>query len=407
MLAEFHPFAISLILGLLIGIERERSHPGGAQTMGVRTFPLVSLLGTLAAYTSEVWLSVLLGAFSLGLILIGYLRSSQTPDADFGLTTETAAAVVFATGYIIYENPALGAALGMAVLAILISRKWLHRFVTSTLRSSEVQAASTLLILGFGVAPFLPNEPVDPWGLIVPRTLAMLTMLVGIVQFSGYALMRAFGARAGMALSGLLGGLVSSTAVFFSLGTVLRMSPASQNAAFAGALLAIVGMTLELLLILAGASLVLLQNMLPVCIASACTGIAIAIVINRTGSEAHSQNGKPLDWKALVKLTLLIFGMLAAVEIARRTVGAEAVQVVSFLTGLFEVHGISLATAVVFSEGKLVLSDALLSLKLALLATYASKLIILWITLPARAALQMSLYLLLMLGAGIAAHFLF
>ena len=63
--------------------------------MGVRTFPLVSLLGTISAYTSEIWLSVLLGAFSLGLILIGYLRSSQKADADFGLTTETAAAVVF------------------------------------------------------------------------------------------------------------------------------------------------------------------------------------------------------------------------------------------------------------------------------------------------------------------------
>lgn len=308
-------------------------------------------------------------------------------------------------GHIIHENPGLGAALGMAVLAILISRKWLHRFVTSTLRSSEVQAAATLLVLGFGVAPFLPDEPIDPWHLFVPRTLVLLTTLVGVVQFSGYALMRAFGARAGLALSGFLGGLVSSTAVFLSLASALRSQPG--NAPFAGALLSIVAMTLELLLILAGASLPLFKQMLPVCAASAGTGILIAALINRSVAFAGTQSSRPLDWKALVKLTLLIFGMLAAVEITRRTVGAAAVQGVSFLSGLFEVHGISLATAVVFSEGKMESADALLSLKLALLAAYVSKYVIVWITLPARSAAVISAFLFLMMSAGAAAHLIF
>lgn len=410
MIEQFHPFAVSLILGILIGVERERSHPAGNQTMGVRTFPLISLLGTLCAYSGELWLSILLGTFAMGLILAGYLRSTKTEhshDPDFGLTTEAAAGVVFATGYVLYRNVILGAALGAAVLALLISRKWIHRFVTSTLRSSEVQAAATLIVIGAGVVPFLPDHPVDPWNLFVPRRLALLTVLIGLVQFSGYALMRVFGAKAGIAISGFLGGLVSSTAVFTSLPAALKAHPVPRQV-MAGAILSILGMLLELVLILAGASVELLAALSPAIAATGATGALIALILGRgKNGAAVEAAGKPLDLRALLKLTALVFGLVLAVEIARRLAGQDAVSLVSFLSGLFEMHGVSLATAVIFAEGRITLEAARTSAALALAASFISKITIVWILLPARHAAVLTLCLFLMAASGAAAYLIF
>src|SRR5580658_357319 len=100
MIETFHPFAIALMIGLLIGIERERSHPKGSQAMGVRTFVLLSLLGTLAAWVHETGLTITISVFALAAILAGYFRSTAKQEVDFGLTTEFSGAVVYILGYI-------------------------------------------------------------------------------------------------------------------------------------------------------------------------------------------------------------------------------------------------------------------------------------------------------------------
>lgn len=124
VLQEFHPFALSVILGLLIGAEREYHHREADKTLGIRTFPLIALAGTLAAYLQNAALAAVIALATFALIVLSYWRSTRTelPKADFGLTTEIAAVVVFCMGYVLFTDTRIGAGIGLGTLVLLISR---------------------------------------------------------------------------------------------------------------------------------------------------------------------------------------------------------------------------------------------------------------------------------------------
>ena len=246
--------------GLAIGIEREHHHRNSHDPLGVRTFALVALAGTVCAFLAVDCLTGAVAAALFALIALSYWRSTGGSEAvrDTGLTTEVAAVVVFCTGYIFYRDTAIGLATGLSTLALLIARDTLHKFARERLQRSELQAVAILLIAMFGVVPFLPNHAVDPFGVMNPRQLVTLLSLIGILQFSGYATRRMFGARAGLALSGFLGGLVSSTAVFLGLRDVLHANKNSERAVMASALFANAASLTELAAVLAMGSLPLL-----------------------------------------------------------------------------------------------------------------------------------------------------
>src|SRR5579863_4879098 len=112
MIELLHPFAISFLIGLLIGIERERSHPAGWKVIGVRTFVLIALLGTLAAWLNDPTLTIGISAFVFSAILLGYVQESLHPNKKtlrVGLTTELTAGIVYCLGFITPKEPFLAA----------------------------------------------------------------------------------------------------------------------------------------------------------------------------------------------------------------------------------------------------------------------------------------------------------
>lgn len=408
MLETIHPFAIAFTIGLLIGVDRERSHPEGSQAMGVRTFVLIGLLGTLAAQAASPVVTVGITTVVFSLIALGYLRSTRKENspADIGLTTELSAIVVFALGYLAFTERGLASILGVVALLIVRSRQWIHGFVRNTLLPGEINAAVTLLVAALVVVPFLPNRTVDPWGLLNPSRLALLASVIAGMQFAGYAAQRLLGPERGLMLSGFFGGLVSSTAVFATLSTRLKSSPEGERAASASAILATVATLVELLVILFSASALLGKALVVPVVAMMVTGAVMAWLIARrsswTGSAAPPSN--PLDAKAILKLSLVIGGMLFLVGAAQRTLGAEAVGLVTFLGGLFEIHGVSLASATLHFQEKITLNEASLSVGTAVLASFVSKWALLWGLSTKSFARQVSLALLGMLTMGVIAY---
>jgi uncharacterized membrane protein (DUF4010 family) len=211
------PFIVAAIIGLIIGIERERSQYPHTVTMGVRTFTLLALLGTLAHWTSSNVISIVIAVFSFSAVLIGYYRSTQIKVKDaheIGLTTEISAGFVFCLGYITPQTPLLAAILACFLLVLLTSRETLHRFARQTLKPDEIRAAMVILIILFGILPFLPRQPVDPWGLFNLYKIGTIVLIISLLQFTGYIAIRVFGHRLGIPLVGLFGGFASSTLVF-------------------------------------------------------------------------------------------------------------------------------------------------------------------------------------------------
>lgn len=404
MIKSLYFFAISFVISLLIGIERERSHTEGAQAIGLRTFVLFGLLGTLANSVNNIALTISLSLFVFTAILLGYLRSTskRIKHADIGLTTEISAAAVFCLGFIIPQSPLLGVILGSLILLLLLERKRLHILAREKLRFEEIEAFVALVIFAVGILPFLPNHPIDPWQLFNPKLFGILITVIAAMQFSGYVAIRLFGHRLGMALVGFFGGLVSSTAVFATLPTIYHEHPALLRSLIAAAIFSVVGMLIELLFILLIASKILLLSMiwpiLSMTVLGSIFGILLSFRQKRPIRKIQPKN--PLDFLSILKLTLFIGSTLILVSLAKRYLGTGAAQIVAFLGGLFELHSVSLTTASLYLTHKLKLTEAQTILSIATLASFISKFFILWSLARNRFAFWTSLLLLILLIAG-------
>src|SRR4029453_9942994 len=135
----------------------------------------------------------------------------------YGLTTEIAALVVFLLGgLVVYGYRDLAVILGIATSAVLAYKAPLHGLV-ARLSQDDIYAGLKLLIATFIVLPILPDKPIDPWGAINPSKLWWLVILISALSLAGYVASRWLGSHHGTALTGLFGGLASSTAVTLAL----------------------------------------------------------------------------------------------------------------------------------------------------------------------------------------------
>lgn len=377
VLEEFHPFALSLILGFLIGVEREYHHKKSATAFGVRTFPFVALTGTLAAYAHNTYLTLVIAGAVFALIVISYFFTARGrgKTADFGLTTEFAAVIVFCTGYLLVDNARLGALVGVATLALLVSREWLHRFIREKLKQSEITAAAVLIIAVFGIAPFLPDRALDPWQLFNPRRLVTLISIIGLIHFAGYAAIRMFGAKAGLALTGFLGGFISSTAVFLNIRSTLHENPRHEKTVLASGLFAITATLTELIAVLYVASPPLVFKLWrPMAAMIVTSGILGFFFLWRDNARVRgSDAGEPLDFKAVAKMGILLSLLIAVVDLGHRYFSHAGLWIISFASGLFELHGASLAVAVEQGKDTLSPDNAAAAILFAVAASFVSK----------------------------------
>lgn len=260
---EASAILIALGAGLLVGIERERrmKEQDVAAAAGVRTFAITALLGVLAVLADS---QLLFGAVALGVIVLTALSYQHSRDADPGLTTEVALLATFLTGALAASRPVLAAAAGVLVAALLVLRTPLHSFARAKLSDQELRDAVLLAAAAILVLPILPDEPIDPWHVVNLRLVWQLTVLIMLVDAAGYVAQRLVGARAGLPISGLLGGFVSSTAVVATMGKRAQEEPKVLPAAVAGAALSQIATVVQLALVLAVSDRVLLGQLSPV-----------------------------------------------------------------------------------------------------------------------------------------------
>jgi uncharacterized membrane protein (DUF4010 family) len=377
----WQPYLIAIVIGLLVGIERERTH-SHQKELGVRTFLLISLLGAVAGGLQITWISVLVTAFALGLILIAYFTKTHggiaTPDR--GLTTEFAAGVVFVLGVAAHEAPALSAIIGPVVALILFAKKSLHRFSHAITRS-ELEAALLLLLAAVVIINLVPDTVIDPLGVFNPRKFGYLVLTLALLEFSSYVLTKVIDEKKGSLIIGFLGGLVSSTAVFFSSAKRASQVPSSWRFALCTTIAAKLASLIELLLIIGLISGPLLQQLLlPIAAGLVVGSIALAI-FSRTPQQSDSELKlrSPLDWIGVFRLSVLLALILGAAALAKQWLGESATLVLSFLTGMVELQGISLANATMFTQGSLSIETARISVVLAVISSLSAKIFLSWI----------------------------
>lgn len=230
--------AIAMLLGLLVGAEREFSRtPKEVLFAGVRTFPLIGMLGFLAALLAEGRSPLVFAIVSLafgGLILASYVLTSLGEDK--GATTEIAALTVYLLGALCFwQEERFASAVAVTATVLLSMREALHGFV-ARLDREDVFAALKLAIVTLVVLPLLPDRDYGPYDAFNPHRTWKYVVLIASISFAGYVSVKALGARRGIGLTGVFGGLASSTAVALAFSRKSREEPRLARS-FAGAIL--------------------------------------------------------------------------------------------------------------------------------------------------------------------------
>lgn len=211
----FARFGLALVLGFLIGLERERDKP--VIFAGMRTFALISLLGALLSFVSEYvvgyWLFII-GFFAVAAFaLISYIKGFDT--GHFGITTEVAFLLAFVLGAMVYwDLLTLAAAVTVAVVLVLNFKPNLQAFLTHVDRE-DIWAGLEFAIVSVIVLPILPDRTYGPLDVLNPREIWLMVVLVAGINLAGYILSQLFGAHRSIGLTGVLGGMISSTAVTY------------------------------------------------------------------------------------------------------------------------------------------------------------------------------------------------
>lgn len=350
----FQRLAVALALGLLIGIERgwhERTSAEGQRMAGVRTFGLISLLGAvwaqLADELGDVLLALAFLAFA-GLVTAGHILDARS-DRDFGITTAVAALLTFALGAVAARGHlSIAAACAVVVTTLLGLKPQLHHWLEQ-LEQRELYAIFKMLLISVVLLPVLPNEGFGPWQALNPFEIWWLVVLIAGISFAGYFAIRIAGGRRGIVITGLFGGLASSTAVTLSFARLGRENPGTQTLFTAGVLLAAGTMFPRMLLEVSVVNRALLPDVsLPLLGMMVVTYLAVPLLLfggvrKRPIDPVTIRN--PFELLPALKFGLLLVAVILAAEGFQQWFGQRGLYAVAAISGITDVDAITLSVA--------------------------------------------------------------
>ncbi|HJT12387.1 MAG TPA: MgtC/SapB family protein [Dongiaceae bacterium] len=357
-LATLQNFAIAILIGASIGIEREKRRETEETIGGIRTFILLATLGSVGGFLSQqfdtVWPFLAVVAISALTVVAGFLIDADERKGQIGLITELAAIVVTAlAGMATFGHPALAVCLGIVVAALLAYKQPLHGLI-DRIGWDDIFAGLRLLIASFIILPLLPDRTVDPWDALNPRKLWLLVVMISGLSMIGYVATRWLGPGRGTVITGLTGGLASSTAATLAFSRQSKENngaPAAQMLAI-GTLIAWAVMFARVMVISFAVYPALLRELaMPMtAMGLACLASAGVLLWRQRSDGTGSKAGEiavstPFTLTQAAKFGLLFAAILLVVKIVSDLDLPGGLYVVAALAGLTDVDAISLSMA--------------------------------------------------------------
>jgi len=344
-------FALAALIGMMVGLEREHSHleEDGTLFAGIRTFPLIALLGcTTALLTTNEFI----GLFAIGfvglllLIVVVYIFSAFR--GDTGFTTEIAALLAYLIGGLIFwDHIWLAVALGVLITLFLALRSVLRNLVIRIERE-DIYATLKFVVVSTVVLPLLPNKTFGPLDVLNPFQIWLMVVFVSTVSFSGYMATKIAGPKRGLWLSGLLGGVVSSTAATLSFSQRSREEISLSRHLAMGIIVSCTMMYLRVLIeIMAFNPKLASEAWLPLVLLTAL-GFAGSLLLWWTARSRENEVSKynnPFRLRPAVQIGVLFGTVLLVTKAASITLGETGIFTASFIAGLAKIDPIALSLA--------------------------------------------------------------
>ncbi|MGE4492710.1 MAG: MgtC/SapB family protein [Syntrophotalea sp.] len=349
-------FGISLGLGLLVGLQREWAEPEAA---GIRSFALISVLGTACAHLAERYGGWVLaaGVVALGGVMIAANFSrAGARDPRPGPTTEVAALVMFAVGALLQNGMvAESVAIGGGVALLLHWKKPLHGFV-ERIGATDIRAVFRMVLIALVVLPLLPDRSFGPYAVLNPFRIWLMVVLIVGISIAGYLTSRYIGAKPGAILAGVLGGLISSTAATASYARMSRTAPATSPTA---TLVIMIASTIVFARVAFEVAVVAPGIFWKIFPQFGLMGVWMALIATAACyRQRQKQDRAPVPKDPSNLGAAVIFGglyalVLLAVAAARQHLGEGGLYLVASLSGLTDMDAITLSTAQLITAGRL------------------------------------------------------
>jgi uncharacterized membrane protein (DUF4010 family) len=336
-------FVIAIALGFLIGLERETTKKEHKKLIigGVRTYPIISMIGFGCGWLFKMGVEFIL---PLGLLAISVLISiayfAKIKEGRFGITSEVTALLTFLIGTLsLLVDIWIPMALGI-INALLLSEKTELENYVAKLDKVEFLAVLKFLLITLIIYPVLPDKDYTQFKLN-PAQIWLIIMLVSSIGFVGYYLIKKFGSKAGLRLSGIMGGIVSSTAVAISSGRIARQDPSKANLALQASILASSIMYLRILILIWVINFSFIQELWWRLLFLAVIGIVLSFGLAKDSAiDNHSEiTGlkNPFEIKPAVIFALLFIVLTVVTDYIKTYLGSDALISLSIIVGITDI----------------------------------------------------------------------
>ncbi|PCO06689.1 hypothetical protein AWR36_002780 [Microbulbifer flavimaris] len=370
-------FGIALGLGLLIGLQRERSTD---RLGGIRTFPLIALFGALTGRLTQIyqwpWLLAIGIVCITVLILLGNLERLRGEKESSGVTTEISVLMMYLIGvFLVIGDKAVAVALGGTIAILLHLKPSMHKFAKK-LPEKDLRAIMQFALISLIILPVLPNQTFGPYSVLNPFKIWLLVVLIVGIGLGGYAAYKLVGARAGTMLSGIIGGLISSTATTVSYARRARETPGISDLAALVILIASTTIFVRMFVEIAVVAPKIVVEFIPPLAALLIVSLVIcALGYHFIGEQEYQmpEHGNPAELTPALIFGGLYALVLLAIAAAKDYFGNQGIYVVALISGFTDVDAITLSTANLANQGKLSVDTAWRAMIIATLANMVFK----------------------------------
>jgi uncharacterized membrane protein (DUF4010 family) len=398
--------AYAVGIGMLLGLERsfgtlvERGEVGATaqppaseeaaptledveigDSSGMRTFSVLSLLGYSAALLGETWpwsVPVTLIA-TAALVVAMYMR---TTDHGLGITTEAATICAPALGMLCRVNYDIAAVLGLLLTVILASKRTMHGMVRKV-RRVELTDTLKFLVVILIVLPLLPNRALDPYDAFNPYKVGVLVVLISGISFAGYFLTRFLGAQKGLGLTGVIGGLTSSTAVTAAMAQQAKENPSLRAICAFSTVAANATMFARVLVVVALLHRPLFFRLLwsvgGMAVAAAAATVALWFAAGKEQKSAGDEGRKEVPLKnpfsvgPALKFAAFFVFILFLLKLAKLYLGDSGLYIASAVSGLADVDAITLSVSEQVSNEEMVGKVGAIAITIAVVSNSVTK----------------------------------
>ncbi len=363
----------SLGLGLIIGLEREHRTKLGETFAGIRTIPLITILGTLSAYIYEnYWDKVFyftFGAIVLYTILNFYLEYQK----DVGITTEITILIAYIIGIFVYFEQFYTATVLTVITAVLLASKNVLESFAKKLSQEDIVAILKFIIITAVIYPILPDKNFGWFNAFNIKDIWKMVIIVSTLDFIGYTLLKWKGAKT-LWLNGIIGGLVSSTAVSYELAKKTKDYPTLVNSATLGIALAWTIMNFRVIF-LAGIISVELAKSIALPLVLTSIGFLLVIWFKQkmkkkiyTKDSSNLNINNPFEIRSALQFGFIYALIVFSVKALDFYLGNKGIYLASLISGVIDVDAITLSISKLFTNDRIETDVAVKGILLAVLS---------------------------------------